>query len=47
MNASLLATDTKDAFLRARANNEEKWINIIAENTKGNYVVIPWQEQVS
>lgn len=44
MNASLLATDTKDAFLRARANNEEKWINKIAENTKGNYVVIPWKK---
>ncbi|MBK5243498.1 MAG: arsenical pump-driving ATPase [Eubacteriaceae bacterium] len=44
MNASLLATDTKDAFLRARANNEEKWINKIAENTKGNYVVIPWEK---
>ncbi|MGV8906760.1 MAG: arsenical pump-driving ATPase [Acetobacterium sp.] len=43
MNASLLATATKDAFLRARANNEEQWINKIAENTKGNYVVIPWK----
>ena len=44
MNASLLATDTKDAFLRARANNEEQWIKKIAENTKGNYVVIPWKK---
>ncbi|MBC3805546.1 arsenical pump-driving ATPase [Acetobacterium fimetarium] len=44
MNASLLATDTKDPFLRARANNEEKWIKQIAENTKGNYVVIPWKK---
>ncbi|WP_026394300.1 arsenical pump-driving ATPase [Acetobacterium malicum] len=44
MNASLLATDTKDAFLRARANNEEKWIKRIAEDTKGNYVVIPWKK---
>lgn len=41
MNASLLATDTKDPFLRARANNEEKWIKRIAKDTKGNYVVIP------
>jgi len=44
MNASLLATDTKDPFLRARANNEEKWIKQIADNTNGNYVVIPWTE---
>ncbi|MBC3887181.1 arsenical pump-driving ATPase [Acetobacterium paludosum] len=44
MNASLLATDTKDPFLRARAANEEKWINLIAENTKGHYVVIPWKK---
>jgi len=44
MNASLLATDTKDPFLRARAANEEKWINQIAENTKGHYVVIPWKK---
>ncbi|MEO1814373.1 MAG: arsenical pump-driving ATPase [Acetobacterium sp.] len=44
MNASLLATDTKDPFLRARANNEEKWIKRIAEETKGNYVVIPWKK---
>lgn len=43
MNASLLATDTKDPFLRARANNEKRWIKQIAENTKGNYVVIPWK----
>ncbi len=44
INASLLAIDTKDPFLRARANNEEKWIKKIAENTKGNYVVIPWEK---
>ncbi len=44
MNASLLATDTKDPFLRARANNEAKWIKRIAEDTNGNYVVIPWKK---
>ncbi|WP_303870072.1 arsenical pump-driving ATPase [Acetobacterium wieringae] len=44
MNASLLATDTKDSFLRARANNEEKWIKRIAEDTNDNYVVIPWKK---
>lgn len=44
MNASLLATDTKDPFLRVRANNEAKWIKRIAEDTKGNYVVIPWKK---
>ncbi|KAF5088248.1 Arsenical pump-driving ATPase [anaerobic digester metagenome] len=44
MNASLLATDTKDPFLRARANNEQKWIKRIAKDTNGNYVVIPWKK---
>lgn len=44
MNASLLATDTKDPFLRARANYEQKWIERIAEDTNGNYVVIPWKK---
>lgn len=44
VNASLLATDTKDPFLRARANNEQKWIKRIAEDTNGNYVVIPWKK---
>ncbi|MGL4607757.1 MAG: arsenical pump-driving ATPase [Eubacteriaceae bacterium] len=44
MNASLLATDTSDSFLRSRANNEEKWIKKIEENTKGNYAVIPWKK---
>ena len=44
INASLLASDTNDPFLKARAANEEKWINRIAEETKGNYVVIPWQK---
>ena len=44
INASLLAADTNDPFLKARAANEEKWINRIAEETKGNYVVIPWQK---
>lgn len=44
INSSLLAADTNDPFLKARAANEEKWINRIAEETKGNYVVIPWQK---
>ncbi|WKY46255.1 arsenical pump-driving ATPase [Eubacteriaceae bacterium ES2] len=44
MNASLLATDTNDPFLLARAKNEEKWINQVAEDTNGNYVVIPWEK---
>ena len=44
INASLLAADTNDPFLKARAANEEKWIKRIAKETKGNYVVIPWQK---
>jgi arsenite-transporting ATPase len=44
MNQSLLATDTKDPFLKARAASEEKWISQIAALTAGQVVVIPWQK---
>ncbi|MCI6858490.1 MAG: arsenical pump-driving ATPase [Eubacterium sp.] len=44
INASLKAAETKDPFLRARAEEEMKWIGKIANNTNGNYVVVPWKE---
>lgn len=44
INASLKAADTTDPFLRARAEGEMKWIGKIANNTNGNYVVVPWKE---
>jgi arsenite-transporting ATPase len=43
INASLLAADTTDPFLKARAQNENKWISRIAEQTGGKYAVIAWQ----
>lgn len=43
VNASLSAADTSDPFLKARAAGEEKWINRIAKDTNGHYVVEPWK----
>lgn len=43
INACLSATDTRDPFLLARAAAEERWITRIAEESQGNYIVIPWQ----
>lgn len=45
INASLKATDTKDIFLKVRAESEVKWIGKIADETGGNYVVIPWKRK--
>lgn len=39
MNASLKAAQTKDSFLKARAEAEVKWIGKVANETEGNYVV--------
>lgn len=44
MNASLKAAKTKDPFLKARAEAEVKWIGKVANETEGNYVVVPWKE---
>lgn len=42
MNASLKAAKTKDPFLKARAEAEVKWIGKVANETEGNYVVVPF-----
>ena len=44
MNASLKAVQTKDPFLKARAESEVKWIGKVAKETEGNYVVVPLKE---
>ena len=44
MNASLKAVQTKDPFLKARAEAEVKWIGKVANETEGNYVVVPLKE---
>lgn len=43
VNASLKAAGTRDSFLKARAESEMKWIGKIANDTDGNFVVIPWK----
>lgn len=42
MNASLKAAKTEDPFLKARAEAEVKWIGKVANETEGNYVVVPF-----
>lgn len=44
LNASLKAANTKDSFLKARADAELKWIGKVANDTNGYYVVVPWGE---
>ncbi|MEG0378070.1 MAG: ArsA-related P-loop ATPase, partial [Eubacterium sp.] len=43
INGSLLAAGTTDPFLKMRAEGERKWIDRIAVETQGNYVVVPWK----
>ena len=43
VNASLLAADTTNPFLRKRADAEHEWIEKIREISDDNIVVIPWR----
>ena len=36
-------TETSSSFLKAKASNEVKWIEKVAEISKGNYAVIAWK----
>lgn len=40
INSSLLMTDTTDNFLKAKAQNEIKWINEVDKITDGNFTVV-------
>lgn len=45
INSSLYATNTKNEILKAKANNEIKWINKVDEVSKGNFAVIDWKSK--
>lgn len=43
INKSIYLTQTKSSFLKAKASNEAKWIQKVAEISKGNFAVIGWK----
>jgi arsenite-transporting ATPase len=45
VNSSLLATNTSNEILKAKANNEVVWINKVNEVSRGNFAVIEWKSQ--
>ncbi|MGI2336284.1 MAG: arsenical pump-driving ATPase [Dehalogenimonas sp.] len=47
INQSLSLTDASDAMLVARAEAEKLWIDRVDEISEGNFVVIPWLQDVS
>lgn len=44
INESFYQTETSDPLLREKANQEIKWINQIAEHSKGKFAVIGWKQ---
>ncbi|WP_099191864.1 arsenical pump-driving ATPase [Tepidibacter mesophilus] len=45
INSSLLATNTTNEILKAKASNEIAWINKVNEISKGNFAVIKWNNE--
>lgn len=43
INESFYQTETTDLLLETKANQEIKWINRVAEHSKGNFAVISWK----
>ena len=42
INSSLLATETTNQMLKAKASNEIEWINKVGKHSEGNFAVIKW-----
>ena len=45
VNACLSLTDTENAFLRAKAQNELGWIKKVEALSKGNASLIAWEDR--
>lgn len=45
INSSLAATNTTNKLLKARAQNEVRWINQVAKISQDNFVVIKWHPE--
>lgn len=45
INSSLLATNTSNMILKAKASNEITWINKVNEISEGNFAVIEWKPE--
>lgn len=43
INSSLLATDTSNEILKAKASNEITWINKVNDISNGNFTVVEWK----
>lgn len=44
VNSSMLLTDTKNPFLKAKAQSEIQWIEKVKEISDGNFAVVSWKE---
>lgn len=45
INSSLYATNTSNEILKAKANNEIRWINKVDKISNGNFAVIKWKPE--
>ena len=45
INSSLYTIDTSNRMLKAKANNEVKWINKVNKNSNGNFAIIKWSSK--
>lgn len=45
VNSSFYATDTTNAILKVKADNEVQWINKVNEISKGNFALIKWMPE--
>ncbi|WP_331654426.1 ArsA-related P-loop ATPase [Aminipila sp.] len=45
INSSLLATNTTNDILKAKASNEIIWINKVNEISNGNFAVVQWRNE--
>lgn len=46
VNSSMLLTNTKSSFLKAKAMSEVQWIEKVKELSHNSFAVIPWKEVV-
>lgn len=45
INQSLYVSGIKNNLLKARARSEKEWIDKVEEISKGNFVIIPWNDE--
>lgn len=45
INSSFYSVNTANAMLKAKADNEIKWINKVNEISRGNFAIVKWQPE--